>query len=125
MFLRIRMPWHVFPGLDDTPGHRDPVGILAYPTSADDLIGLPATLLVLHGTEDELIAIVDAVVADGWPLICFFEPQDCQPDHGCLHLAVIFAGHPTDTDLQTAMTRLVGTLATGLPVVEPIRPVGT
>ena len=65
MFTRIQMPWEAIPGLDDTPGHREPVGILAYPTPADDLLGLPATLLVLHGTEDELIAIVDAVIADG------------------------------------------------------------
>ena len=125
MLTRIQMPWDAFPGLDDTPGHAEPVGILAYPTAADDLIGLPATLLVLHGTDDDLIAVVDAVVADGWPLIWYFEPQDCQPEHGCLHLTVIHAGRPTDTDLQTAMTRLVGTLATGLPVVESIGPVAT
>jgi hypothetical protein len=125
MVAHIHMPWEAFPGLDDTPGHCEPVGILVYPAPADDLIGLPATLLVLHGTEDELMAIVDAVVGDGWPLIHFFAPQDCQPEHGCLHLAVIHAGHPTDIDLQTAMTRLVGTLATGLPLVERIRPVGT
>ncbi len=125
MLVHIQPPWEEFPGLDDTPGHAEPVGILAYPAPADDLLGLPATLLVLHGTEDELIAVVDAIVADGWPLLFYFEPQDCQPAHGCLHLAVVHAGHPTDTDVQIALTRLVGTYATGLPVVESIRPTGT
>ena len=125
MRVHIQPPWEEFPGLDDTPGHHESVGIRVYPTPADQLIGLPATLLMLHGTEDELIAVVDAIVADGWPLLFFFEPQDCQPEHGCLHLAVIHAGHATDTDVQTALTRLVGTYSTDLPVVEHLRPVGT
>src|ERR687885_2396501 len=100
--MPIRYPWDLY-DVDDKPGHRDRLGIRVYPTTADQLLGRPATLLLIHGTSDDLLSVVDAIIADGWEALCCLEPEPCQPAHRCWHVAVLHAGHADPTDVAAAL----------------------
>src|SRR3954449_13003413 len=116
-------PWDTHDGVDDQPGHAEPISIRVYATYPDEVLKRESVMLILHGTNDELHMVVDAIIADGWEPLTYLDPEECQPAFGCMHLVTFHAGHPGPTELAAALSRLVGIDGSdSLPWVTTISP---
>ena len=51
---------------------------------------------------------ISALIVEGWEPLTYLGPEDCQPRHGCLHVATFFDGHHTLTEQMAALSLLVG-----------------
>ena len=119
----IAKPWDTHDDIDDTPGHLEPVSIRLYSSFTDHMFRRESVMVIAHGTDDQLIAVVDAIIADGWQPLMYLDPEDCQPAFGCRHLITFHAGHPGPTELAAALSPLVGLDGTDtLPWVKKLTP---
>jgi len=106
--LHLPMPWDVYDDIDDAPGHANRVDVRIHSGRADEILGRPSTLCVVHGTDYQLRMTISALILDGWEPLTYLDPEDCQPRYGCIHVATFFGGHHTLGEQMAAFSVLVG-----------------
>jgi hypothetical protein len=104
----------------DEPGHPNPIPTLLCYRTADDISpDRPATLIRIHGTGPDLMAVIVALFTAGINPITPGQLVDCQPRHHCRHLYALCDGHLTDTDIAAAVLPLTGPDG---PLPHPVPP---
>lgn len=91
----------------DWPGHLLPVSIIVRGRRADDLSpDHPVTMLQIHGTFDQLVAVAGALVDAGWPPFAGSDLAPCQPLYGCHHGIALVDGYMNSVDIKAALVLL-------------------
>jgi hypothetical protein len=125
IYDQIPKPWDTHDGASDQPGHVERVDVRLYMSYPDAAFNRECVAFYLHGTDNQLCLVVDAIIADGWEPLTYFDPEPCQPAFGCMHLITIHAGHPDITAVAAALSLLTGIDGSdNVPWFMPIAPRG-